>query len=418
MPWRIRATPSDIPLLYERRGGPPSSLGYSPSLWKKGWHETVRLSDGVVVIFIFLWRRRFTLSPGTTTSPSRANAYSGTPSFIKKENIQFVVDYADTSTALWTLHSELWTKKHYRVFVTLPGNSHYFQWELDFGASRGDTRPNFVYPAKFNVQGSSPEREWDQNLELWTLCFPSFYPAGFARRLLLYERRSTLRQQGEVIVKCPKLPVCLYFFQSFIITLFYYNHTSWPDPFTITPSGFAIHPFFHKEGDGTSHRAPRGGIRTKTRRAFARIKITVKKIFLWKSTKKVSGKYSQKMVGVLENHKVIDPTALRSSGTPPNKIKFVYHGIGPWTPTPGLQSFALIKMYTHLCKKYTTHKCRDSTCTKHLAWMHIHNRDMPPNMIYMSVQNLNKLFFFYGSYGKYSCVISAIRFSYKASLSV
>ena len=43
---------------------------------------------------------------------------------------------------------------------------------------------------------------------------------------LLYERRSTLRQQGEVIVKCPKLPVCLYFFQSFIITLFYYNHTS------------------------------------------------------------------------------------------------------------------------------------------------------------------------------------------------
>ena len=34
--------------------------------------------------FYFLWRRRFTLSPGTTTSPSCADAYSGTPSFITR----------------------------------------------------------------------------------------------------------------------------------------------------------------------------------------------------------------------------------------------------------------------------------------------------------------------------------------------
>lgn len=248
------------------------------------------------------------------------------------------------------------------------------------------------------------------------------------RRLLLYERRSTLRQQGEVIVKCPKLPVCLYFFPEFYNHSFYYNHTSRPDPFTITPSSFGCHPFFHKEGDGlrpnhrtgtvlrTGHRAAEYA--QKRGAHLHALKLPLKKFFYGSRPRKFQENIPKNTVGVLENHKVIDPTALRSSGTPPNKIKFVYHGIGPWTPTPGLQSFALIKMYTHLCKKYTTHKCRDSTCTKHLAWMHIHNRDMPPNMIYMSVQNLNKLFFFYGSYGKYSCVVSAIRFSYKASLSV
>ena len=52
---------------------------------------------------------------------------------------------------------------------------------------------------------------------------------GRIARLLLYERRST-REAGEVIVKYSSQLVCLLFI-------------------TITPSGCAIHPFFHKEGD-------------------------------------------------------------------------------------------------------------------------------------------------------------------------
>ena len=69
---------------------PPLHSRIFPFFMKEGVDDEHSESDGVVVIFIFLWRRRFTLSPGTTTSPLFACAHAGTPSFIKKENIPYI----------------------------------------------------------------------------------------------------------------------------------------------------------------------------------------------------------------------------------------------------------------------------------------------------------------------------------------
>ena len=129
-------------------------------------------------------------------------------------------------------------QKHYGVFVLWGGAFTKFNgsWirKGHTPTHRFSKSPQTFIPKKFNVQGSGPERDGTQTLNFKLL------PAH-TRRLLLYERRSTPRKWGEVIVKNYKL-WCVHNF------LWRFRFTT--SPGTITPSGFAIHPFFHKEGDG------------------------------------------------------------------------------------------------------------------------------------------------------------------------
>ncbi len=162
-------------------------------------------------IFLYNHNHTSSLDLFTTTSPLFACAHAGTPSFIKKENVRFVVGYADTLFALCTLYfviCTLYFDKNTTVFLShSPGPAIIFNGSWISGHPGGTHDLTLFIPQSSTSKVPAPNGNGTKtlNFELYALSLRRvllprrrgplavrwWFPGAFMRRLLLYERRST-----------------------------------------------------------------------------------------------------------------------------------------------------------------------------------------------------------------------------------